>query len=114
MKKKLEIEQNILLFGNPAGKVGGEVAVCPFYAKGTCRHGKRCRMKHVIKESPKLNVYQDPRDHMENWTQEELEKNVAAKDNKVQTEIICKYFLEAIEKSKVNFLFYFKIELLRI
>ncbi len=37
---------------------------------------------------------------MENWTQEQLEAAVAAKDKGNATEIICKYFIEAVETRK--------------
>jgi hypothetical protein len=39
-------------------------------------------------------------DNMENWTQEQLEAAVAAKDKGNATEIICKYFIEAVETRK--------------
>jgi len=87
-----------------------KVKVCQFFAKGLCRRGNKCKYSHDLallqkatKEDNLINVYEDKREKsMEDMTQEELEKLVESKDTKRpnQTDIICKYFLEALEKQQ--------------
>ncbi len=42
-------------------------------------------------------------DNMENWDENKLREVVQKKGNKCQTEIICRFFLEAIETKKYGF-----------
>ncbi|KAB2622271.1 zinc finger CCCH domain-containing protein 11-like [Pyrus ussuriensis x Pyrus communis] len=68
--------------------------LCEFYKAGQCRKGE------------KIDIYSDKHDNetMEDWDQETLEKMVESKKNEYQqnkpTDIICKYFLEAVEKKQ--------------
>lgn len=85
--------------------------VCEFYRRGQCTKGFKCKFSHdlnVERKGEKINLYADQRDTeeddgMEDWDQDKLEEAVAAKGNEYKnsnkpTEIVCKHFLDAIEK----------------
>lgn len=84
--------------------------LCAFFKAGVCSKGNRCKFAHdlmVGKKAAKIDLYTDARaekeaDKMDTWDQEKLEKVVNEKHhekNTKQTEIVCKHFLDAIEKS---------------
>ncbi|KAE9010958.1 hypothetical protein PR003_g15348 [Phytophthora rubi] len=84
--------------------------LCAFFKAGVCTKGTRCKFSHdlmVEKKAAKIDLYTDSRaekeaDQIDTWDQEKLEKVVNEKHhekNAKQTEIVCKHFLDAIEKS---------------
>ncbi|CAK9164768.1 unnamed protein product [Ilex paraguariensis] len=85
--------------------------LCEFYKVGQCAKGFKCKFSHdlnVQRKGEKIDIYSDKRDTenetMEDWDQETLEKIVESKSNEYQknkpTDIVCKYFLEAVEKKQ--------------
>ncbi|GMP68785.1 hypothetical protein CsSME_00028280 [Camellia sinensis var. sinensis] len=83
--------------------------VCEFYKVGQCVKGFKCKFSHdlnVQRKGEKIDIYSDKRDKetMEDWDQETLEKVVESKKNEYNqnkpTEIVCKYFLDAVEKKQ--------------
>ncbi|KAH8485274.1 hypothetical protein H0E87_026896 [Populus deltoides] len=83
--------------------------VCEFFKVGQCTKGFKCKFSHdlnVQRKGEKIDVYSDKRDQetMEDWDQETLEKVVESKGKEYQqnkpTDIVCKYFLEAVEKKQ--------------
>jgi len=89
----------------PAG-VDPKSVVCEFYKAGKCMRGNKCKYSHDIEQArkvAKIDVYSDPRklDTMDKWDQSKLEDviNKKQKGKMPPTEIICKYFLDAIENS---------------
>jgi len=93
--------------------------ICPFFKAGVCDKGRRCKFSHEMDkdaESETLNIYMDPRDkqkgegeevddkdNIKNWDTKKLEEVVNFNGKKYEnankpTEIVCKYFLEALEK----------------
>ncbi|BBH06045.1 Zinc finger C-x8-C-x5-C-x3-H type family protein, partial [Prunus dulcis] len=79
------------------------------FKAGQCAKGFKCKFSHdlnVQRKGEKIDIYSDKRDHdtMEEWDQETLEKVVESKKNEYQqnkpTDIVCKYFLEAVEKKQ--------------
>ncbi|BFG36050.1 hypothetical protein CerSpe_223240 [Prunus speciosa] len=83
--------------------------LCEFYKVGQCAKGFKCKFSHdlnVQRKGEKIDIYSDKRDPdtMEEWDQETLEKVVESKKNEYQqnkpTDIVCKYFLEAVEKKQ--------------
>ncbi|KAG9453300.1 hypothetical protein H6P81_006204 [Aristolochia fimbriata] len=85
--------------------------LCEFYKVGQCVKGFKCKFSHdlnVQRKGEKIDLYSDKRDGetdtMEDWDQETLEKVVASKGKEYNqnkpTEIVCKYFLEAVEKKQ--------------
>lgn len=105
--------------------------LCVFFKQGLCTKGKKCKFSHdlsVQQKTAKKNLYVDSRDLKnefdalaetnENWDEDKLnevaEKKHGEKDRKRpnQTEIICKYFLDAVENNKYGwfwvFIFYFE------
>lgn len=87
--------------------------LCAFFKQGQCTKGDKCKFSHdlkVEKKSEKKSVYVDLRDDgkengMENWDEETLrdaveKKHGAANKTKPPTDIICKFFIEALEQNK--------------
>lgn len=85
--------------------------VCAFFKAGQCGKGDKCKFSHdltVERKVEKRSLYVDMRDEdgdtMENWNDEKLQQVVNTKHGTEKrmptTDIICKFFLEAVEKSK--------------
>jgi hypothetical protein len=86
--------------------------LCAFFKQGQCSKGDRCKFSHDLaleRKAEKRSVYCDMRDEddetMENWDEEKLKEVVEKKHGEAErkmppTDIICKFFLEAVEKSK--------------
>ncbi|GFQ07111.1 zinc finger CCCH domain-containing protein 11 [Phtheirospermum japonicum] len=85
--------------------------VCEHFKVGQCAKGFKCKFSHdlnVQRKGEKIDIYSDKRDDgpetMEDWDQETLEKVVESKSKEYNknkpTEIVCKYFLEAVEKKQ--------------
>ncbi|KAK4750223.1 hypothetical protein SAY87_027672 [Trapa incisa] len=83
--------------------------LCEFFKVGQCAKGFKCKFSHdlnVQRKGEKIDIYSDKRDQetMEDWDQETLEKVVEAKNKEYNqnkpTEIVCKYFLDAVEKKQ--------------
>ncbi|XAR50985.1 hypothetical protein NMG60_11005466 [Bertholletia excelsa] len=87
--------------------------LCEFFKVGQCAKGFKCKFSHdlnVQRKGEKIDIYSDKRDqekekdNMEDWDQEKLEEVVESKRKEYNqnkpTEIVCKYFLEAVEKKQ--------------
>ncbi|XP_060786428.1 zinc finger CCCH domain-containing protein 15 [Neoarius graeffei] len=88
--------------------------LCAFFKQGQCSKGDKCKFSHDLsldRKCEKRSVYVDVReeelekDTMENWDEKKLEevvnkKHGEAEKKKAKTQIVCKYFLEAIENNK--------------
>uniref|UniRef100_A0A0N5BXQ2 Zinc finger CCCH domain-containing protein 15 homolog n=1 Tax=Strongyloides papillosus TaxID=174720 RepID=A0A0N5BXQ2_STREA len=90
--------------------------LCAFFKQGMCTKGSKCKWSHdlnIQNKAVKKNIYFDSRDLKkeedetnENWDDVKLkevaEKKHGEKDRKRpnQTDIICKYFLDAVENNK--------------
>ncbi|KAK1285886.1 Zinc finger CCCH domain-containing protein 11 [Acorus calamus] len=81
--------------------------LCEFFKAGQCAKGFKCKFSHdlnVQRKGEKIDLYSDKRDEetMDDWDQETLEKVVESKkieyNQNKPTEIVCKFFLEAVEK----------------
>lgn len=93
--------------------VDPKTVVCVLFKSGSCTKGDKCKFSHdlaVERKTAKLDVYSDRRiddesavdgkeDGMQDWDQSKLETVVQRKHkNRTTTEIVCKHFIEAIEK----------------
>lgn len=112
--KKAEEEKKMVMRPVATQKIESGVdpksVFCAFFKQGLCKKGEKCKFSHdpaVERKSAKRNVYADERnkenDNMDDWDEDTLadvinKKHGAEKTN--QTEIICKYFLDALENSK--------------
>jgi len=115
-KKKMEEEKRMMAQPVVTQKLGAGVdpksVFCQFFKQGLCKKGDKCKFSHdpaCERKAAKINVYSDARDadkendNMEDWDEEKLnevvnKKHAHEKANK--TDIICKHFLDALEKSK--------------
>uniref|UniRef100_A0A8R1HNH4 2-oxoisovalerate dehydrogenase subunit beta, mitochondrial n=1 Tax=Caenorhabditis japonica TaxID=281687 RepID=A0A8R1HNH4_CAEJA len=83
--------------------------LCVFFKQGLCGKGAKCKFSHdlaVAQKTAKRNLYADSREvdkdeTNENWDQDKLAE-VVNKKNKGghMIDIVCKYFLEAVENNK--------------
>ncbi|KAG2018309.1 cytoplasmic protein, variant 2 [Coprinopsis cinerea AmutBmut pab1-1] len=90
--------------------VDPKTVLCAFFKAGTCEKGNKCKFSHDInvgRKVEKKNLYSDTReekmaDTMDNWDEEKLRNVVLSKHGnpRTTTDIVCKYFIEAIETSK--------------
>ncbi|KAJ3414346.1 hypothetical protein HDV05_006714 [Chytridiales sp. JEL 0842] len=97
--------------------VDPKTILCNFFKAGTCMKGAKCKFSHDVnieRKAAKIDVYTDNRttdkkdakkdDTMENWDEAKLQEVVSSKQDSsnknLPTEIVCKYFLEAIEDKK--------------
>ncbi|CAD0201020.1 unnamed protein product [Chrysodeixis includens] len=84
--------------------------VCAFFKQGQCTKGDKCKFSHDLtleRKAEKRSLYVDMRDDedtMENWDEDKLKEVVQKKHEEEKqrptTDIICRHFLEAVEKSK--------------
>lgn len=85
--------------------------VCAFFKQGQCTKGDKCKFSHdltIERKAEKRSLYVDMRDdedNMDNWDEDKLKEVVEKKHGegnkqRPSTDIICKHFLEAVEKSK--------------
>jgi hypothetical protein len=84
--------------------------LCPYFKVKQCTRGDKCKYSHdeqVGRKGAKLDVYQDRRggekeETNETWDEEKLRTVVGEKHagQKVQSTIICKYFIEAVREQK--------------
>ncbi|KAK6933283.1 ZC3H15/TMA46 family, C-terminal [Dillenia turbinata] len=83
--------------------------LCEFFKAGQCAKGFKCKFSHdlnVQRKGEKIDLFSDKRDQetMEDWDQATLEKVVESKNKEYKqnkpTDIVCKYFLEAVEKKQ--------------
>ncbi|WVQ80353.1 hypothetical protein IAT38_002458 [Cryptococcus sp. DSM 104549] len=111
-KRKMEAE----LYG-PAVQVqkvpfgtDPKTVLCVYFKVGKCTKGSKCKFSHdlnVGRKVEKVNLYTDVRedkkaDLMETWDEEKL-RNVVTQNQVKQknaTDIVCKYFIQAIEDKK--------------
>lgn len=102
------VQQQKVAFG-----VDPKTVLCAYFKAGQCSKGDKCKFSHdmnVERKSTKINLYADARDQanvaedpMDTWDQSKLEQVVEKKHGpgiKTTTDIVCKYFLEAIENKK--------------
>ncbi|CAI2171989.1 15382_t:CDS:2 [Funneliformis geosporum] len=92
--------------------VDPKTILCQFFKVGQCQKGDKCKFSHdlnIERKTVKIDLYTDSRseeekkvDTMDKWDQEKLEQVVKSKQGnpKTTTDIVCKYFLEAIENQK--------------
>ncbi|KAG8818641.1 hypothetical protein FRC17_010760 [Serendipita sp. 399] len=90
--------------------VDPKTVLCAFYKAGTCEKGNKCKFSHdlnVGRKVEKKDLYSDSRedkenDTMDNWDEEKLRSVVLSKagNPRTTTDIVCKYFIEAIETKK--------------
>ncbi|KAJ1735796.1 Translation machinery-associated protein 46 [Coemansia biformis] len=84
--------------------------LCINFKAGHCEKGAKCKFSHdpnVGRKGTKVDLYTDKRDQqtddtMDKWDQNRLEEVVLSKHGNPQTttDIVCKFFLEAIEGGK--------------
>lgn len=108
-KEKERMKQSVYV--GPKQTLGDGVdpktVLCQYFRVGACQRGAKCKFSHDLnmeRKVAKINVYEDPRlkDTMDSWDQAKLEEvvNQKTKGRMPATDIICKYFLDAVEQQK--------------
>lgn len=118
-KKKAEAELQTLfkpVIGQQVLAAGTDPksVLCMYFKQGSCTKGAKCKFSHdlaIERKAEKRSLYDDVRENgnkenetMANWDEAQLAEVVEKKhgeDNnkKNATQIVCKYFLEAVENS---------------
>jgi len=113
--QKAEEEQKALFRPVMTQKVGAGVdpksVFCAFFKAGLCKKtAEKCKFSHdpdIEHKSAKRSVYtdtaKDEEDGMEDWDEEKLAEAILQKhgaEKKLDTAIICKFFLDALENNK--------------
>ncbi|KAK9453762.1 hypothetical protein V1511DRAFT_70067 [Dipodascopsis uninucleata] len=91
--------------------VDPKTVLCVFFKQGNCTKGSKCKFSHnldIERKTQKKDLYTDNRevkksqDDMEDWDEEKLRSVVLSKHGnpKATTNIVCKYFIEAVESRK--------------
>lgn len=90
--------------------VDPKTVLCEFFKAGRCEKGSKCKFSHdrdVGRRVEKRNLYEDDRedqveDTMDKWDEEKLRSVIISKHGnpRTTTEIVCKYFIEAVETQK--------------
>ncbi|KAE9398792.1 hypothetical protein BT96DRAFT_1019905 [Gymnopus androsaceus JB14] len=90
--------------------VDPKTVLCAFFKAGLCEKGNKCKLSHdlnVGRKVEKKNLYDDGRaekeaDTMDTWDDEKLRNVVLSKagNPRTTTDIVCKFFIEAIETQK--------------
>lgn len=91
--------------------VDPKTVLCAFFKAGKCEKGNKCKFSHDLdadRKTSKKDMYTDVRDKekeldtMDTWDEEKLRTVVLSKTGnpKTTTDIVCKYFLEAVETQK--------------
>ncbi|KAK7031172.1 Translation machinery-associated protein 46 [Paramarasmius palmivorus] len=96
--------------------VDPKTVLCAYFKAGQCEKGTKCKFSHDVnvgRKVEKKNLYEDNRedkanDTMDTWDEEKLRKVVLSKHGNPRTttdastilQIVCKYFIEAIENQK--------------
>ncbi|KAI0234019.1 Translation machinery-associated protein 46 [Massospora cicadina] len=91
-----------------------KTVLCLHFKAGVCTKGQKCKFSHdlqVERKATKRDVYTDSRDtekeadSMDSWDQSKLESVVLSKHGnpKTTTDIVCKFFLEAIERKACKY-----------
>ncbi|KAL0067703.1 Translation machinery-associated protein 46 [Marasmius tenuissimus] len=92
--------------------VDPKTVLCAYFKAGHCEKGSKCKFSHdldVGRKVEKKNLYADAReekmaDTMDQWDEEKLRSVVLSKHGnpRTTTDIVCKYFIEAIESQKYD------------
>lgn len=118
-EKKLKEQKELALIFKPVQTqkiekgTDPKSVVCTFFKQGQCTKGDKCKFSHdlsIERKAEKRSLYCDMRDDddketdtMDKWDEDKLKDVVEKKHgsgNRPTTDIICKHFLEAVEKSK--------------
>lgn len=116
-KKKDDLKKNLAEINaifKPVQQTAGKGSdpksiLCAFFKQGQCGKGAKCKFSHdlnVERKSEKRSAYVDMRDDetSADWDEAMLQEVVEKKHGKEKThpttDIVCKYFLDAVENGK--------------
>ncbi|KAL1128983.1 hypothetical protein AAG570_013515 [Ranatra chinensis] len=109
-KMKEQKEMNLLF--KPVQKVekgaDPKTVLCAFFKQGQCTKGSKCKFSHDValeRKAEKRSMYVDMRDgdeviSIENEKFKELVERKEGDKNRPTTDIVCKFFLDAVENNR--------------
>jgi len=89
-----------------------KMKVCAYFKQGLCQKGKKCKYSHDLKleKTENIDIYTDQRVQMDeeennkDWDATKLQSVVSAQESKYKnqnpTQIVCKFFIDAVENYK--------------
>lgn len=91
--------------------VDPKTVLCELFKNGACPKGNKCKFSHdleIVRKTAKKDLYTDDRkntkenDTMDKWDEDKLRQVIISKHGnpRTTTDIVCKYFIEAVENSK--------------
>jgi len=112
-EKKLAMQAELNLLFKPTDQkapkgVDPKSILCNLHKTGQCTKGTKCKFSHdltIERKAEKRNVFETEEDTMDTWDETKLAEVIAKKHGesnkqKMQTAIICKFFVEAVENNK--------------
>merc|ERR1711915_846432 len=110
-KKKMEELNDLFRPVQNLGSKGSDPKsiLCAFYKQGSCGKGAKCKFSHdlgIERKAEKRSAFVDAREKetSEDWDldtlNEAIDKKHGAEKKQTTTDIVCKYFLDAVENGK--------------
>ena len=113
-KEQAELFKTVIAETKVPPGVDPKSVLCEFFKAGKCSKGAKCRYSHDLQvslKSQKIDLYSDPRelaktDTMDQWDTARLQEVVQRKaaGRMPPTDIVCKFFLDAIENGQYGWL----------
>lgn len=105
---EIQKQKEMALLFKPVQKVekgaDPKSVVCAFYKQGQCTKGSKCKFSHdltIERKAEKRSIYVDMRDDEDDMDRpKDIVEKPESDKNRPTTDIVCKFFLDAVENNK--------------